>query len=85
MNDAQFHEPRGFGEHARGVAAERAHEMGWDLNQEQRAAPLKGKQNTYGGTDYDYGAQDFGDEPLNMGGNRPEQMKKALDVLTKED
>lgn len=85
MHTAQFHEPKGLGEHARGVAAERAHEMGWELNQEQRTTAPPGKQNTYGGTDYDYGAQDFGDEPLNMGGNRPEEMKKALDVLTKED
>ncbi|HEX4154348.1 MAG TPA: hypothetical protein VHY48_01925 [Acidobacteriaceae bacterium] len=58
-------EPRGFGEHARGLAGEYAHEQGWGLNLEQRRRQTKQAQNTDGGNDYDYGAQDFGDEPMN--------------------
>ncbi|MEZ2346591.1 hypothetical protein [Terriglobus sp. RCC_193] len=85
MNASQHREPRGFGEHARGPAAEKAHALGWDLDQEQRTALRPGKQNTYGGADYDYGAQDFGDEPLSMGATRTEEVRKALDTLTKED
>lgn len=57
-------EPRGFGEHARGPAAGKAHEMGWDLNEDARTQPPQDGENTYGGTDYNYGAQDFGDDPV---------------------
>lgn len=57
-------EPRGFGEHARGLAGEYAHEQGWGLNLEQRRRQSKQPQNTDGGADYDYGAQDFGDDPV---------------------
>lgn len=59
-------EPRGFGEHSRGLAGANAHEQGWGLNLEQRRRESVEPQNTDGGTDYDYGAQDFGDEPINM-------------------
>lgn len=59
-------EPRGFGQHSRGLAGENAHEQGWGLNIEQRRRESTEPQNTDGGTDYDYGAQDFGDEPINM-------------------
>lgn len=58
-------EPRGFGEHSRGLAGEYAHEQGWGLNLEQRKRQSEGPQNTDGGLDYDYGARDFGDEPIN--------------------
>lgn len=71
-------EPRGFGEHSRGLAGANAHEQGWGINLEQRKRESKEPQNTDGGTDYDDGAQDFGDEPTNMAietgvtiGNRP--------------
>ena len=71
-------EPRGFGEHSRGLAGANAHEQGWGINLEQRKRESKEPQNTDGGTEYDYGAQDFGDEPTNMAiepdvtiGNRP--------------
>ncbi len=57
-------EPRGLGEHARGLASEYAHEQGWGLEEDQRTKLPEGKQNTDGGTDYEYGAQDFGDEPV---------------------
>lgn len=62
--DKKAQEPRGLGEHARGPAAENAHELGWDLNEEERTRVPQGHQNTYGGTDYDYGARDFGDDPV---------------------
>lgn len=58
-------EPRGFGEHTRGLAGEYAHEQGWGLNIEQRRRESANPQNTDGGLDYEYGARDFGDEPVN--------------------
>ena len=58
-------EPRGFGEHARGLASEYAHEQGWGLEEEQRTRQDTAPQDTDGGTDYEYGARDFGDEPVN--------------------
>jgi hypothetical protein len=58
-------EPRGFGEHSRGLAGEYAHEQGWGLNLEQRRKESVGPQNADGGLDYEYGARDFGDEPVN--------------------
>jgi hypothetical protein len=58
-------EPRGFGSHSRGLSGEYAHEQGWGLNIEQRRRQSIQPQNIDGGTDYDYGAQDFGDEPVN--------------------
>lgn len=58
-------EPRGFGEHSRGLSGEYAHEQGWGLNIEQRRRESVNPQNTDGGLDYDYGARDFGDEPVN--------------------
>ena len=67
--EAEGTEPRGFGEHSRGLSGVYAHEQGWGLNLEQRKEQRKREshqsQNTDGGTDYDYGAQDFGDEPVN--------------------
>jgi hypothetical protein len=58
-------EPRGFGQHSRGLSGEYAHEQGWGLNIEQRRRQSIQPQNIDGGNDYDYGAQDFGDEPVN--------------------
>ncbi len=59
-------EPRGFGEHTRGLSGEYAHEQGWGLNQAERTKVDAAPQDTDGGTDYEYGAQDFGDEPVNI-------------------
>ena len=59
-------EPRGFGEHSRGLAGEYAHEQGWGLNEEERTHQSSGPQDIDGGNDYEYGAQDFGDEPVNV-------------------
>ncbi len=58
-------EPRGFGEHTRGLAGEYAHEQGWGLDVEERTKQADAPQDIDGGTDYDYGAKDFGDDPLN--------------------
>jgi len=56
-------EPRGFSEHTRKTPSENAHELGWGLNQDERTRPPAGKKPYDGGTDYDYGARDFGDSP----------------------
>ena len=58
-------EPRGFGESTRGLASEYAHEQGWGLDVEERTKLPDQPQDTDGGTDYEYGARDFGDEPVN--------------------
>ena len=58
-------EPRGFGEHTRGLAGEYAHEQGWGLDEEERTKQAAAPQDIDGGTDYDYGAQDFGDVAVN--------------------
>ncbi len=58
-------EPRGFGEHTRGLAGEYAHEQGWGLDEAERTQLAEAPQDTDGGTDYEYGARDFGDEPVN--------------------
>ena len=62
-------EPRGFGEHTKGLAGEYAHEQGWGLNEAERTAVPEGRQPTYGGVGYDYGARDFGDEATDMTGS----------------
>ena len=76
-------EPRGLGEHARGLAGEYAHEQGWGLEQDARTRLPEGKQNTDGGTDYEYGARDFGDEPVNtepaVSDDKVEQARIALE------
>ncbi len=58
-------EPRGFGEHSRGLSGEYAHEQGWGLDVEERTRQAEAPQDIDGGTDYDYGAKDFGDDPVN--------------------
>ena len=79
-------EPRGFGEHARGPAGEYAHEQGWQLNEEERRKLPAGPRNTDGGTDYDYGARDFGDDPVNTATLAPDdKVEQARKALLKED
>lgn len=58
-------EPRGFGEHTRGLSAEYAHEQGWGLDEQERTKQTTQPQDVDGGTDYEYGARDFGDTPVN--------------------
>lgn len=71
-------EPSGFGEHTRKSSSENAHEQGWGLNQEERTRVADEKQESQGGTDYDYGAQDFGDIPVDTSAAQP-----APDTLRK--
>lgn len=59
-------EPRGFGEHTRGLPGEYAHEQGWGLDEEERKRQPDPPRDTDGGNNYNYSAQDFGDEPVNM-------------------
>ncbi len=68
---AHTEEPRGFAEHTRGLPGEYAHEQGWNLNVEERTAQPQEAQDTDGGTDYDYGARDFGDSPVNTAIDHP--------------
>lgn len=78
-------EPRGFGEHTRGLSGEYAHEQGWGLDVEERTRVAQGKQDISGGKEYDYGARDFGDEPTNMeraaAGSAPDDEQAARRVL----
>jgi hypothetical protein len=52
--------PAGFTPHTGGLASEYAREMGWGLNEPERAKEPEEKQDADGGTDYDSGAADFG-------------------------
>ena len=63
--DKTQQEPRGFGEHTRGLSSEYAHEQGWGLDEEERTKPSAAPQDVDGGTDYEYGATDFGDNAVN--------------------
>ena len=54
-------EPQGFTPRSGRQASEYAREQGWQMNEEERTSTPKEKQPYDGGTDYDYGAQDFGD------------------------
>lgn len=56
--------PKGFIPGARGPAGENAHEQGWQLNEEERTRIAKSMQGKTGGRDYNYGARDFGDRPV---------------------
>ena len=58
-------EPRGFGQRTRGLAGEYAHEQGWGLDVEERTKQPDRPQDIDGGDDFEYGARDFGDEPVN--------------------
>jgi hypothetical protein len=77
-------EPRGLGEHTRGLAGEYAHEQGWGLNEEERTRLPEEAQDTDGGTNYDYGARDFGDEPVNTDRFIESEDKDSTEVTNKE-
>lgn len=64
-------EPVRLGEHRRGLASEYAHEQGWGLNEEERTKLPDEKQDYQGGTDYEYGAQDFGDTAVDTSKAKP--------------
>lgn len=63
-------EPLGFSEHTRRSSSEHAHEQGWGLNEDERRK-LPRNQAAQGGTDYDYGAQDFGDTAVDTRAAQP--------------
>lgn len=64
MEEKSRREPEGFGEHTRKTPGENAHEQGWGLNEDERQRESRNSV-PEGGTDYDYGARDFGDSPVN--------------------
>ena len=76
-------EPRGFGNHTRGLAGEYAHEQGWGLNEEERTRQPEGKQDRDGGTDYEYGARDFGDSPVDTSEVKPSP--QAIESLLSDE
>ncbi len=80
--DGTVPEPRGFGERARGLAGEYAHEQGWGLNEAERTALPKGREPNYGGAEYDYSARDFGDEPTDMtaaAGGKADELERDVE------
>jgi len=70
-------EPSGFTPRTGGLASEYAREQGWDINEEQRSQTPREKQKYDGGRDYDYGAQDFGDEPVDKSAVKPLKNPKS--------
>jgi hypothetical protein len=54
-------QPAGFTTHSSGLASEYAREQGWEMNEEERTKTPSQKQDYDGGSDYSYGARDFGD------------------------
>ena len=70
-------EPSGFTPRTGGLASEYAREQGWDINEEQRSQTPREKQKYDGGRDYDYGAQDFGDEPVDTAAVKPLKNPKS--------
>jgi hypothetical protein len=72
-------EPAGLGVHNHGPAAEYAQQQGWGAAEEERTQPAGSIEGAYGGTNYEYGARDFGDTPIDEGETRPSPA--ALDFL----
>jgi hypothetical protein len=68
---ARPHEPSGFTPRSSGRASERARQQGWQTNEEERTHGPEGKVSSDGGSDYDYGARDFGDLPANTSSAKP--------------
>ena len=75
-------EPLGFTDHTRSLSGEYAHEQGWGLNEEERTKLPEEKQDFEGGTDYDYGARDFGDTAVDTSNVKPSP--EAVEFLTGE-
>ena len=72
-------EPSGLGAHRHGPAAENAQEQGWDINEQERAEFAR-ERSSSGGTDYDYGAADFGDTPTDE--HQVQPSPEATEFLT---
>ncbi len=83
-NPQKMPEPRGFGEHTRGLAGEYAHEQGWGLDESERTRQAHAPQDTDGGTDYDYGARDFGDEPVNTAIDHEDKLQDKTATISTE-
>jgi len=64
LNGGTGQGPSGFTPHSGGRASQYARQQGWGINEAERRETAKQKQDSDGGTDYDYGARDFGDIPL---------------------
>lgn len=64
-------EPAGFTPRTSKRASEFAREQGWQTNEDERTSTPQEKQEYDGGTDYDYGAQDFGDTPRDTSSAKP--------------
>lgn len=71
----QHREPQGFGEHTRKLSSEKAHQLGWGLNEDERRQIPEGRKPWEGGIDYEYGAQDFGDTPEDTRAAKPSPAK----------
>jgi hypothetical protein len=73
-------EPAGLGLHNHGRAAEYAQEQGWGTNEEERTKPGENPSAVSGGTNYNYGSQDFGDMPVKEANVEP--APEAVEFLT---
>ena len=67
MESPNLPQPAGFTTHSSGLASEYAREQGWGMNEEERTKTPGQKQDYDGGSDYDYGARDFGDTAVDTG------------------
>ena len=68
-NDSR--DPQGFTPRSSRRASEYAREQGWQMNEEERVKTPTEKQPYDGGTDYDYGARDFGDSAEDTSAAQP--------------
>jgi hypothetical protein len=78
-------EPAGFTTHTSGRASEHAREQGWQTNEEERTKMPPGKQNEDGGTDHDYGARDFGDEPVDTSQDTSQDTSEGTSQRTTQE
>jgi hypothetical protein len=69
--DSSRRVPAGFTQHSGGLASEYAREQGWGINEDERTRSPQVKQDADGGSDYDYGARDFGDSAVDTSAARP--------------
>lgn len=81
-NNRNHRQPVGFTPQSSGLAGEYAREQGWGLNEEERRKAPATKQNLDGGTDYEYGARDFGDSAVDTSSARPRGRESAEEHAT---
>ena len=63
--------PHGFTVRSAGPASEKARELGWGINEEERTKTPMQKQNYDGGTANDKGPQEFSHTPLSAVSAKP--------------